>query len=449
MTKETISDLRRLAERLVRYGRKAGADEIEITVQEGTEYTVDVRKGDIENLIEAGSRSLGLRLIKDKKTAFASSSDLSETMLFEMIQNAVKRAELANPDECAGLPDPVDKKIDIEALQLHDPSLATLDSKKKIDLALLTEQIALSDKRISNSHGATFETQEQRTVLVNSKGFSQEFWESGCSLGIGLQAGETDYTVEGYWSSSNRFFKGLESPQDVARKAVERTVRQLNPRKINTQNVPVIFEPRMTSWLLGFLFSCVSGVAVYRKTSFLAGQLDKSIAATKVTVLDDGLLPGKLGTQPFDTEGVPAQKTMVIDQGILKNYLCNSYAARKLNLRSTGNADGNSVSPNNFHMLPGDSSVDDIISRLDRGLILTRTIGHGLNPVTGDISRGAFGLWVEKGEIVYPVSEITISGNLGKILMDIEELGNDLEFFSVIAGPTLRVGEMTIAGRSD
>lgn len=449
MASGSISASKGLAERLVQFGRKAGADEIEVTVLEGNEYTVDVRLGEIENLIEAGSRSIGLRLIKDQKTAFASSSDFSEIMLFNLIRNAVRRAELANPDEYAGLPELVEKKIDISALQLFDPDLSRLDSKKKINLAMETERIALEDKRITNSHGASFETHELRTVLANSKGFSQEFKETVSSISVSLQGGDTDAKVEGYWSSSKRFFNALESPEEIARKAVERTVRQLNPQKIKTQNAPVVFEPRMTSWLLAFLFSCISGEAVYRKTSFLAEELGNKIAGSQISVIDDGLLPGMLGTLPFDSEGVPAQTTPVIEKGVLKNFLCNSYAARKLGLRSTGNADGNAISPNNFYMMPGDRSAEDIVSSMDKGLILTRTIGHGLNPVNGDMSRGAFGLWVEKGEIVYPVSEITISGNLGKILMEIEDLGNDLEFESPLAGPTLKVGELTIAGTSD
>ena len=438
-----------LAERLVQFGLKAGADEIEITILEGSEYNVDVRLGAIENLIEAGARSVGFRLIKDQKTAFASSSDLSETKLFTLIKNAIRRAELANPDECAGLPELVEIEAEILKLQLYDPVLSTLDSKEKIDLALETEKIALGDTRITNSHGANFETRELNTVLANSKGFCQEFSETVCSLSVGLQGGETDEKVEDYWASSHRFYKNLETPEEVAKTAIQRTVRQLNPRKITTQNVPVVFEPRMTAWLLSFLFSCVSGVSVYRKTSFLGEDLGKKIADAKITVTDDGLLPAKLGSQPFDSEGVPTQKTSVIEKGTLKNFLCNTYSARKLGLQSTGNADGNSVGPNNFFLVPGEKSPEDIISSLDRGLILTRTIGHGLNPVTGDISRGAFGLWLEGGEIVYPVSEITISGNLGKILKEIDEVGNDLEFKNAVAGPTLKIAELTIAGTTD
>jgi len=202
----------------------------------------------------------------------------------------------------------------------------------------------------------------------------------------------------------------------------------------------------MTSWLLGFLFACVSGVAVYQKTSFLQDKLGKKIADDRITIYDDGLIPGLLGTTPFDSEGVPTKKTIVVEQGVLKNYLCNTYAAQKLKLVSTGNAEGTGVTPHNFYLTAGNIPPDQIISSMDKGLILIRTLGHGLNPVTGDISRGAYGLWVEKGEIAYPVSEITISGNLAEILRAIETIGNDLEFRSPVSGPTIKIKELMIAG---
>lgn len=438
--------LTELAEKLVAFAKTNGADQVEITVLDGYEFSVDVRLGEIENLVEAGSGSLGLKVIKDKKTAYASSSDLSLETLQRLVKNAVERAMLANYDECSGLPSLSASQVDISSLKLFDPKIAELSADKKIALAKETEKIGISDRRITNSHGASFETREIKAVLANSNGFLQEYEQTYCGLSLGLQAGETDTRVEDGWFSAKRYFKQLESPAEVAKKAVERTVRQLNPRKIKSQNVPVVFEPTMTSWLLGFLFACVSGTSIYQKTSFLVDKLGKRIGNEKVTVIDDGLMPGLLGTRPFDSEGVPSQKTLVVDKGILKNYLCNIYAARKLKLQSTGNADGAGVGPGNFYLVPGDTPPEKIISSLEKGLILIRTLGHGLNPVTGDISRGAFGLWVEKGEIVYPVSEITISGNLGDILNKIEIVGNDLDFRVPVTGPTILVHELTVAG---
>jgi len=445
--KEKSHMLRELAEYLVTFGKINGADEVEMIIVDGHEFGVDVRFGEIENLLEAGSRYLSLRVIKDKKTAFATSSDLSKETLQYLLKNAIKRAALANPDEFSGLPPLSLKKINISSLRLYDPEIPELSSEKKTALALETEKIALDDRRITNSHGASFETNETKFILANSNGFLQEYDLTLCSLSLGLQAGETDNRVEDSWFSSKRYFKELESTEEIAKKAVERTVRLLRPKKTKTQKVPVIFEPMMTSWLLGFLFVCVSGVSIYQKASFLADKLGQRIGNEKVTIFDDGLIPGKLGTRPFDSEGVSCQKTPVVEKGILKNYLCNTYAARKLKIKSTGNAVGTGVGPNNFYLKPGNRRPKEIISSMDKGLILIRTIGHGLNPVTGDLSRGAFGLWVEKGEIAYPVSEITISGNLGEILNQIEMVGNDLDFHTPLAGPTIKIQELTVAGQ--
>lgn len=440
------SDLMALAESLVTLGRRQGADEAEVSVVEGTEFNVDVRHGKIENLVEAGSRYLGIKVIKGKKTAFATSSDLSKDSLQRLMRNAIHRAEFANYDEYAGLPPLKEDTFAQEALDIYDPEISELDAQKKTALAMETEKIALSDKRITNSHGASFETKEIKTYLANSLGFNGAYEETIASLGVGVQAGETDNKVEDFWSSSHRHFRNLESPEQVAKKAVERTVRQLHPRKIRTQNVPIIFEPPMTSWLLGFLFSCVSGMAVYQRLSFLADKLGKKVGNEKITVFDDGRIGGKLGTRPFDSEGISTGRTVVIEKGILKNFLCNIYSARKLKLRSTGNADGAGVGPNNFYLKAGETTPQAIINSTDRGLILIRTIGHGLNPLTGEISRGAYGLWVENGEIAYPVSEITIAGNLETILNQIELVGNDLEFRGSISGPTIKIQELTIAG---
>jgi PmbA protein len=447
MSTHETPELKELAERLLTFGRSQGTDEIEVTILDGLEFSVDVRLGKIENMVEAGSRYLGIRLIKDNKTAYATSSDLRMETLERLVKNAIRRALLANPDEHAGLPVLKQREFDTSTLGLFDPEILELNSHHKIALARETEKIALADKRITNSHGANFETKVINSVLANSHGFIHQYKESFYSLSVGIQAGKTDSKVEDFWSSSSRHFRTLEPPEKVGKIAVQRTVRQLNPQKIKTQAVPVIFEPSMTSWLLGFLFSCVSGTAVYQKLSFLSDKLGKKIGNENITVYDDGQMPGRLGTRPYDSEGVPTGKHCVIEKGTLKNFLCNTYAGKKLDLPSTGNADGVGVGPNNFFLKPGAKSPEDIIQKTEKGLILIRTLGHGLNPVTGDISRGAFGLWVENGEIAYPVSEITIAGNLGTILNQVEEIGNDLEFRSTICGPTIKILELTIAGK--
>lgn len=435
-----------LAEWMVSYGLKKGADEIEVTVIDSSEFEVNVRLGEIEQLVEAGSRSLGFRLICDQKTASASSSDLGKDTLKHLVDHAVERAQIGHRDEFAGLPDKDFSPVDPETLQLYDPHFISLDPKDKIRMALETERAALSDKRITNSHGAGFENREIMGTLASSNGFVQQYRETYGHLSIGLQAEAGGQVVEDGWGHGSRFFSDMQPPDTIATKAVDRTTRLLNPRKIRTQNAPIIFEPDMTSWLLAFLFSCVAGTSVYRKTTFLADRLEDRIAQPQITIYDNALLPKKPGTIPFDSEGVPGRNKTVVDRGVLKHFLCNTYAARKLGLESTGNAEGGGVGPTNFYLENGSVDPSEIIRSTEKGLILTRTIGHGLNPVTGDISRGAFGLWVEGGEIAYPVSEVTIAGNLGRILEDIVAVGNNLDFSHSICGPTIKIGEMTIAG---
>lgn len=440
------NDLRLLADELVETGLKKGADEIEVTIYDGRQFEVGVRLGQIETLVEADSKYCSIRVFKEKRKASFSTSDLSRPALYSLVEKAIKRAGLTQPDQLAGLPERPRYKVDELSLKLSDPALAELKPEQKINLALETEKIGLADRRITNSFGASFLTNELKTILVSSNGFNGEYGETDASLSLGLQAGQGDQLVEDYWFSSARHLKDLASPREVAKKAVSRTVRQLNSRKVKTQTVPVIFEPLMTSWLLAFLFQCVSGQAVYQKASFLADRLGDRVGDKALRVIDDGLLPGKLGSKPFDAEGVPAQTTPVIDSGSLRNFLCDTYAGRKLGLASTGNADENGIGPNNFYLQPGSVSPEQIISSTRKGLLLTRTIGHGLNPVTGDISRGAFGLWIEDGQIAFPVSGITVSGNLGEILNSIEMTGSDLNFYSQFSGPTIKVAEMTVAG---
>jgi PmbA protein len=442
----SVKDLRGLAAGLVEKALSAGADEAEVHIGDGSEFGVEVRMGRIENLVEAGSRRLGLKVILDKRTSYASSSDLSEEALDGLVRRAVQRAGLASRDESSGLPDKTEKPPAVDRLHLFDPELEAVDARKKIELAILTERLALENKCITNSQGASVGTSQDLVILANSKGFLEDFRHSHCSLSVGIQAGETDERVEDFWYSAKSHWKDLDPPEIVARTAVARTIRQLHPRKIKTQQAPVVFEPLMTSWLMGFLFSCVSGTAAYQKTTFLADRLGQEVGNSLVTVLDDGLLPRRPGTRPFDTEGVPCRRTTVLDKGILKNFLCNTYAARKLSLKSTGNADGGGVGPNNFYLEPGQMKPADILNSLERGLLLIKTIGQGLNPVTGDISRGAFGLWVEKGEVIHPVSEITVSGNLGQMLRDLEAVADDLDLDLGVTGPTIKIREMTVAG---
>ena len=331
----------------------------------------------------------------------------------------------------------------MKKLQIFDPKIIELPPEKKIAAAKETEAICLSDKRIQKSYGANFGTYVGTTYLVNSNGFSGSYSQTSCSCGVYLQAGEGDNLFDEGKYDYSRNLDSLMEPEKIAKEAIHRVTRLIGARKVETQNVPVVLEPEMTASLLGFLSNCVNGNSVYLKQTFLADKLGEKIGTDLVTVIDDGLMPGVPGAKPFDREGVPVRKTPVIEKGLLKNFMMDTYAARKLKMKSTGNASG----PNNLYFAAGKHTQEEIIRSVDKGLLLTGTIGFGLVPTTGDISRGAFGMWIENGKITYPVAEITIAGNLGEILHQIEMVGSDLEFKRAINAPTIKVREMTIGGK--
>jgi PmbA protein len=254
-----------------------------------------------------------------------------------------------------------------------------------------------------------------------------------------------------YWYTAARSPSKLESPEYVGVTAAQRVLRRLNPRKVETQKVPVVFEPRVARSLIGHIFECVHGEAVYRKASFLAGKLGERVASEKVTVIDDGTLPGLFGTSPFDDEGVPSRRTLIIDRGVLCSYLLNTYTARKLGLKTTGSASrgiaGNAgVGHGNLYLDRGAATVEEVLRAAGKGLLVTELMGFGFNAVTGDYSRGASGLWIENGEAAYPVAEVTIAAGFSDMLQGIEMVADDLEFRGSVAAPTLLIREMTVSG---
>jgi PmbA protein len=255
-----------------------------------------------------------------------------------------------------------------------------------------------------------------------------------------------------YWFTLARDFAGLEAADYVGRNAAQRALRRLNAVKVETQKCPVVFEPRTARGLLDNIFEAVHGMQVYRQESFLAGKLGEKVAHESVTVVDDGTIPGLFGSSPFDDEGVPSRRTVVIQNGVLKNYLLNSYAGRKLGMKTTGNASrgltGNAgIGHGNFFLEKGVQSPEQIIAGIPNGFYVTELMGFGVNIVTGDYSRGAAGLWIRNGELAFAVSEVTIAGNLRDMLFNIEAIGSDLEFRGSVAAPTLKIGEMTVGGR--
>ena len=447
---DSLIDIARSA---VRRALEAGATGAECTIAEGEEFSASVRMREVENLKQAGSRGAGIRVLVGNLAGSSRTSDLSSQGIETMVCGALDLAKITTPDPHAGLPDPADLGRFPGDLRLYDDSVARIETEWKIAQALKAEEVALAaDARITNSEGASFDSHLGSRVFANSLGFAGEYRTSSCGLSVVPVAKQNGSMERDYWQSSAREVARLESPEEVGRRAAERALRRLNPRKMPTQKVPVIFEPRTARMLLGDLFDAVNGGAIYRHASFLTGKLGEKIASEALTIIDDATLPGLFGSSPFDDEGVASRRTVVIERGVLKSYLLNTYTARKLDLKTTGNASRGlagaaGVGPGNFYIEAGARSQTDLIAGVRQGLYVTELIGASANTVTGDYSSGAAGLWIENGELAYPVSEITIAGNLKHMLMNLEQVGANLEFRSSIASPALLIGEMTISGQ--
>lgn len=445
--------LSELAGDVVKRALARGATDAECTISEGEEFSASVRMREVESLKEAGSRGAGLRILIGKHTGSSYTSDLSPDGIERMVKQAVELADVTTEDPHAGLPEPEELGSIGGDLGLYADDVADLETALKIDTAKRAEDAALTaDARIFNSEGASFDTHTGRHVFANSRGFAGEYRSSYCSLAVAPVARDGESMERDHWYTLARGFSGLEPPEQVGRIAAERALRRLNAVKVETQKVPVVFEPRAARTLLDNIFEAVHGMSIYRHESFLAGKLGEKVAADHVTVVDDATIPGLFGTSPFDDEGAPSRRTVVIEKGVLKSYLLNCYAARKLGMKTTGNASrgltGNAgIGHGNLFLEKGVQTPGQIIGSVSNGFYVTELLGFGVNVVTGDYSRGAAGLWIRNGELAFAVSEVTIAGNLKEMLLGLETIGNDLEFRGSVAAPTLKIGEMTVGGR--
>ena len=448
----TENHLLELANDVVKRALTAGATDAECTIAEGEEFTANVRMRELENLTEAGSRGAGLRILVGCRTGASYTSDLSPEGIEKLVHSAVELADITTEDPHAGLPER-EELGSIGDLQLYSEDVEGLETSVKVDLAKRAEEAALSfDPRISNSEGATFGTHLGRQIFANSRGFAGQYRSSYCALGVAPVARSGDSMERDSWDTLSRRFGDLETPESVGRIAAQRALRRLNAVKVDTQKVPVVFEPRTARSLLDHLFDAVHGMSIYRHESFLTGMLGQKVAAESVTVIDDATIPGLFGSSPFDDEGVPSRRTVVIERGVLKNYLLNTYAARKLGMKTTGNASrgltGNAgIVHGNFFLEKGVQTPEQIIAGIPNGFYVTELMGFGVNVVTGDYSRGAAGLWIRNGELAFAVSEVTIAGNLNDMLRGIEAIASDLEFRGSVAAPTIKMGEITVGGK--
>ena len=482
---------------------RAGATDAEAVAYEGDEFSAKVRLGHVETLKESGSRAIGLRVYiasglgsdPAQRTASTSTSDFSPEAIDRLVSGAVELARITTPDPFAGLPDSsAFGQHDPEEQYLYFDDVNAQPPAQRIEVARICEAAALAyDPRIQNSGGGDFDAATSHKIMVNSRGFTGEYRRSYCGFSAQPIAHDENGNMQrNYWYSSSRTTRLLEDPVNIGQEAARRTLRRLGARRVKTQQAPIVFAPEIARSIIGNLFDAANGDAIYRHASFLAGKLGERIAGNNITVVDDGTLVfnrpffppepdneepylfeggmadmpappddfdadaekiqiGGFGTSPFDGEGLPTRRTVLVENGILRNYVCNTYTARKLGMKSTGNASRSlasnpGIGAGNFYLSPGSFTPDQIIGGVSNGLYVTETMGFGVNLVTGDYSQGAAGLWIENGELAYPVEEITIAGNLKDMYQNITAIGNDLVFRSASACPTLRIDGMTIAG---
>jgi PmbA protein len=437
---------------LLQTARARGATGGDALLVDSTSFEAQVRLGDVETVQNSHQKRLGLRLFFGQRSATTSTSDFSPASLRQLLDDTCALAQAMADDEHAGLPEPDEVATTVPDLGLCDDSLQQLPPAERIAMARDAERAALDyDSRITNSEGGSYDSSQGDVTYVNSHGFIGHYRASLASLSVASIASDVGGMQSGSWFTAGRRMDSLQAPEALGREAARRTLRQLGARRVPTQKVPVVFDATVAAGLLNHLFSAVSGSAVYRAASFLTDGIGQKIAPETVTVYDDGTLPGAPGSKPFDGEGLPTRRTTVVEQGVLLTYLLDTYTGRKLGMRSTGNAARSAgeapiVSPTNFFMVPGTATPEEIIASVPSGLYVTGLIGFGVNPVTGDYSRGASGLWIEGGELTYAVEEITIAGNLRQMLADIEMIGNDLDRRRRVMAPTLKIREMTIAG---
>lgn len=444
-------DLKELAADVLDQARQQGATAGDLVIASGESFSAGIRLGKVEKIQNSQEKRMGLRLFAGQSSAITSTANFTHAALQAFVTETLDLAKATAADAFSGLPDQSDLAQGVPDLDLSDTS-APPTLEEKLAQAQEAEEAAFdSDSRITNSEGSEFTNASREIVYTNSLGFCGSYHTTSFSLSVVPVASQGGGMQRDYWYSSQRKLKDLETAKAVGQKAAERTVRRLGAKQVRTQEAPVVFEPEMAASLLRHLASAISGSALYRKTSFLLDKIGEKIAADGIFIEDHARIPSALGSKPFDGEGLPTRQNIVVENGGLTSYLLDTYSARKLGLKSTGSAsrsfaDTPAASTTNFFLRPGTTPPEDIIRSVRSGLYVTELSGFGVNSVTGDYSRGAVGLWIEGGEVAYPVEEITIAGNLLDMFKDIEVVGNDLERRGTISAPTVKIARMTIAG---
>ena len=442
-----------IASRLLELAQAAGAEQADAVAISSTNASTTVRKQQIEKVSESTARSVGLRVILGGRQATVSTSDVSDAALAESVETALALARVSEPDPYAGLADPKEQARNAPQLALFDEQIPDVDGEHRLAQAMACEDAALgADGRIVNSGGATFSTNFSSFALVDSNGFAGTYADTSASMWVEVMAQEEDGQLRNAgWSTSERSLHRLDKPEDVGREAAARALRQLGASKASTCEVPIVWEPRMAAGLAGIVAGAASGEALYRKATFLAERQGSEVASPLLTIVDDATLSNRLGSRPFDGEGVATRRNSLIDQGIFQGFLFDSYNARRLDATSTGSAWRSvgglpQIGSGNLSIEPGGVSPEAIIAEVEDGLYLTTLMGFGINYTTGDFSRGAAGIWIRNGELAEPVQEINVSGNLLEMFGRIDAVGNDAQWFGATSAPTLRISRMTVSG---
>jgi PmbA protein len=434
--------LREIARDLIQYAKKQGASAASAEVSDGFGQGVSVRQGEVETIEYNRDKGLSISVYIGQRRGNASTSDFSPQAVRDTVDAALNIARFTAIDDCAGLPEPEMLATEFPDLDLYHPWL--LDVDHAIELARECEQAAFAtDKRINNSEGATVNVHEAQFVYANSLGFVGGFPTSRHSVSCAVIAGKDDAMQRDYWYGVARNAAEILKVEEIGRIAAERTVRRLKARSLASMQCPVLFEAPIAASLIGHFVGAVSGGSLYRKSTFLLDRLNTQIFSPLMRIDDVPDIRRGLASSPFDDEGVKAQRRTIVEDGVLNGYFLGSYSARKLGMKTTGNAGGS----HNLIVKSGELDFNGLLKKMDRGLLVTELLGQGVNPVTGDYSRGAAGFWVEHGEIQYPVEEITIAGNLKEMFKGIAAVGKDVLVQGSRQCGSILVERMSVAGR--
>jgi len=436
------ASLETVAARAVELAKRLGADEAEAGVSYEEGLSVTVRMGEVESVERQRDRGLAITVYRDRKKGSASTTDFDASSVEEIVRKALSIGSFTAADEYAGLAEASLMAVDPPDLELYFPWDVDVDGATA--LALRAEDAARAlDSRIANSEGATVTSGAGRRAYANSHGFVGSYPSSSHSLSCSVVAKSASSLERDYWYTVSRRPEDLDSPESVGEESARRAVARLDARQVSTRVVPVIYPPEVARGLFGHLIAAIRGTAQYRRASFLAGAKGKQVLSSLVDITEDPLIPRALGSSPFDGEGVVTKRRELVQSGVLQGYVLSSYSARRLGMPTTGNAGG----VHNLLVRPTAGPLEELIKGCEQGFVVGELLGQGVDIVSGDYSRGAAGFWVERGEIVHPVNEVTIAGNLRDLLQNIRAIGSDIETRGVVRCGSVLVDGLTLAGQ--